>query len=94
MVLAAMQMDSRSARVVVLLFCACVLMQALGAPITLWNPSWSGDTLQTSVLEGFSIPPSIDPLWLVLQADALPAVVVHGRLLLRDLSLFHPPTIG
>lgn len=77
--------------VVILFLCICVVLQMLGVPVTLLNPSLSSDILGTSVLEGFSVPPApphLNPFSafvLVTQGHAS----VHMPLLASD--LFHPP---
>jgi hypothetical protein len=72
----------------ILLLCFCVMMQMLGVPITLWNPSemdTSGENL------GFSIPPTIPQLNLsiLLTRLQMSQQILHPPLLLH--TVFHPP---
>ena len=75
----------------VLFLCVCVILQMLGAPVTLLNPSASSDTLGTSVLEGFSVLPTLPDFVHSSQYISLPNVYpsVHAPLL--SSMLFHPP---
>jgi hypothetical protein len=77
--------------VAILLLCLCVVLQMLGVPVTLLGPSVTSDALGASVLEGFSLPPSLPGLALlpesVLVVDVHPTV--HGPILAS--ALFHPP---
>ena len=69
-------------------------MQALGAPITLWNPQTDGDTFTASVLEGFSIPPALS---IVIRPQSSPLQDFSPyRLQSAPLidSLFRPPAIS
>jgi hypothetical protein len=85
---------SRGIRTVVILFlCISVLMQMLGVPLTLLSPVLSLDTLGESVLEGFSIPPTVP---LVTRnsktgfvTDTQPSV--HVPILAS--AVFHPPLL-
>jgi hypothetical protein len=68
-------------------------MQMLGVPPTLLSPALDLDTLGESVLEGFSIPPTV-PLFIrssktVSVTDAQPSV--HVPILTS--ALFHPPLL-
>lgn len=76
---------------IIFMLCLCIVMQLLGAPITLLDPTESPDTLASSVLEGFSVPPTLFQLGLssesVLIGPALP--MVHVPVL--ESVLFHPP---
>jgi hypothetical protein len=75
----------------VMLLCLCVVMQMLGAPVTLLNPLDAADNLATSVMEGFSVPSSLPQLMLsgetVLVSQTQPSV--HVPVLAS--ALFHPP---
>lgn len=75
----------------VLFLCLCVILQVLGVPVTLLNPDDNADALAASVLEGFSVPPTLPELALssesVLLSDVHP--FVHVPLLTS--ALFHPP---
>ncbi len=74
-----------------MLLCLCVTMQALGAPITLWEPHGNDDLLGASILEGFSIP--ADLLTVVVSAPEWVAFdhlsFVRSAVVLHD--VFHPP---
>jgi hypothetical protein len=72
----------------ILLLCFCVVMQMLGVPVTLWNPSvtdTSGENL------GFSITPTIPQL----TEPILVATVEISRQYLHIFpplyTVFHPP---
>ena len=76
------------------MICLCIGMQALGAPITLWNPQTDGDTFTASVLEGFSIPPALS---IVIRPQSSPLQDFSPyRLQSAPLidSLFRPPAIS
>lgn len=85
---------SRGVRTVAVLFlCLSVIIQMLGVPPTLLSPALSLDTLGASVLEGFSIPPTVPQLMLssatVPVTDAQPSVHVP----ILSSTLFHPPVL-
>jgi hypothetical protein len=85
---------SKGFRTVVILFlCLSVFMQMLGVPVTFLSPALSPDTLGASVLEGFSIPPTMSQL--TFSAQTAPATEaqpsVHALVLAS--SLFHPPVL-
>ena len=46
-------------RLVIFLLCAGIVMQILGLPVTLLDPAASADALASSVLEGFTVPPTL-----------------------------------
>lgn len=79
--------------VVVMLLCVCVLLQMLGAPATLLNPSLSSDTLGASVLEGFTVPPT--RLSLDLSGESVPVSDVRPPVRVPVLASvpFHPPVL-
>lgn len=88
--------ESRTGRFclsVIMLLCLCVLLQMLGVPGTLLKPVDMSDALGASVLEGFSVPPTLLQLApsseFVLLADVHP--LVHGPIL--AFALFHPPVL-
>lgn len=88
------RIDSRGSRIAIIMFlCLCVIMQMLGAPVTLLSPSLASDTLGASVLEGFSVPPTVPQLTLssetVSVTDAQPSI--HVPILAS--ALFHPPVL-
>jgi len=74
-----------------LFLCLCVMMQMLGTPGTLLSPTLSSDIWGTSVLEGFSIPPT--PVRFTPSATEMAAA--EARLSLHSAMLafapFHPP---
>lgn len=78
---------------VVMVLCVCVLLQMLGTPVTLLNPSAFSDTLGASVLEGFTVPPAL--LSLDFSAESVPAPDVHPSVHIPLLSsmVFHPPVL-
>lgn len=77
--------------VAILLLCLCVFLQMLGVPVTLLGPSVSSDTLGASVLEGFSLPPSLPQLILLPESVIVREVppMVHVPILTS--AVFHPP---
>ncbi|MEO7862320.1 MAG: hypothetical protein ABIU05_18185 [Nitrospirales bacterium] len=85
---------SKGIRTVAILFlCLSVIMQMLGVPLTLLSPALSLDTLNESVLEGFSIPPTVP---LVTRSSKIGSVTdtqpsVHGPILAS--AVFHPPLL-
>lgn len=77
--------------IVILLLCLCVVLQMLGVPVTLLSPSVTSDILGASVLEGFSLPPTLPELALLADSVLVREVhpIVHVPLLAS--ALFHPP---
>ncbi len=77
--------------VVFLLLCLSIIVQMLGVPPTLLSPALSLDTVSESVLEGFSIPPTVPLITRSSQTafviDTQPSV--HGPILAS--AVFHPP---
>lgn len=78
-------------RLMVIVLCLCVTMQVLGAPVTLWFPSMTPDTVSASILEGFSIPPSLPQLDASSSGMLAHELTPCRRVSLVDHSLFHPP---
>ena len=83
---------SKGIRIVVFLFlCLSILIQMLGVSPTLLSPALSLDTVGESVLEGFSIPPTIPlvtrPSKTAFVIDTQPSV--HVPILAS--TVFHPP---
>ena len=76
---------------VVLWLCLSIVLQMLGAPGTLLTPTLSSDLLGSTILEGFSIPPSPIPFMPPAQPLLIrhPLVVPHVPLL--SSMPFHPP---
>ncbi len=76
---------------VILLLCLCVVLQMLGVPVTLLSPSVTSDTLGASVLEGFSLPPTLPELAQLPESVLVLEIhpIVHVPIL--AFTLFHPP---
>jgi hypothetical protein len=73
------------------LLCLCVTMQILGVPVSFWDMNEAKDLVESSLLEGFSLPSlgiavSVS-LYGSLNSPSPP--LEHDILLAR--SLFHPP---
>lgn len=69
----------------------CVIMQMLGAPVTLLSAGDTSDEFSESVLEGFSVPqmpPSLTRSSEFLSAVGLPQ---SAHLLVLASEQFHPP---
>jgi len=76
---------------VLALLCACVVVQMLGVPATLLDPAAASDTLGNSVLEGFSVPPSVIEIRPLTKAQPVTDILhVFTRPLLITVP-FHPP---
>ncbi len=77
--------------VIVIALCFCVMMQMLGAPVTLLSAADISDELAGSVLEGFSVPPARPRLAVfsvfTLVAESHPFVDVLAFATMP----FHPP---
>jgi hypothetical protein len=85
---------SRGVRTVVILFlCLAVIMQMLGVPSTLLSPALSLDTPGESVLEGFSIPPTVAQFILSSETVSVMDVQPSGPVLILASALFHPPVL-
>ena len=80
-----------SAVVVVLFLCVCVVLQMLGVPVTLLNPSDSSDALGGSVLEGFSVMPALPEMILFSRQGSFPNVCASAHVPILASALFHPP---
>ncbi len=90
----AARIDLRGARIAVIMFlCLCVIMQMLGAPITLLAPSVFFDTLGAAVLEGFSVLPTVPQL--TLSSEIVPVTDAQPSIHMPILAsvLFHPPVL-
>lgn len=81
----------RSLCVVALVLCLCVIMQMLGAPVTLLAAGDTSDEFSGSVLEGFSLPQTLSPL--TRSSESLSAVELPQSAYLFVLASqqFHPP---
>jgi hypothetical protein len=85
---------SRGVRTVVILFlCLSVIMQMLGVPVTLLSPALSLDTLDASVLEGFSIPPAVPQLTRSSETIPVTDAQPSGHVPILASTLFHPPVL-
>ena len=85
---------SKGVRTVVILFlCFSVIMQMLGVPVTLLSPALSLDTLDASVLEGFSIIATVPQL--TLPSDTVPVTDAQpsGPVPILASALFQPPVL-
>jgi hypothetical protein len=72
----------------ILLLCFCVVMQMLGVPVTLWNPSetdTSGENL------GFSILPTIPRLNLSILLTPVEMIQQNRHVPILFHTVFHPP---
>ena len=74
-----------------MLLCFFVLVQMLGAPITLLNPLEPADTQRVSILEGFSVPSSLPELASSFETATTPDVQPSVHLPVLASVLFHPP---
>jgi len=69
--------------------CMCVMMQMLGVPVTLLHAADVSDTIAASVLEGFSVPPTLPQLVLssesnpLTESDSLEYVMAFASMLFR-----------
>lgn len=83
----------RSQWVITLVLCLCVIMQMLGAPVTLLSAGDLSDEFSGPVLEGFSLPQTLAPL--TRSSESVSAVerprLAHLPLLPAE--QFHPPAI-
>jgi len=77
----------------VVLLCLCIVVQMLGAPMTLLVLEVAADAPAVSASEGFSIPSSLSQLTpsvdMVLATDEQPSTHV----LVLASKLFHPPVL-
>jgi hypothetical protein len=77
----------------VVLLCLSIVVQMLGAPMTLLSPGAAADAPAVSASEGFSIPSSLSQLTpsvdMVLATDEQPSTHV----LVLASTLFHPPVL-
>ena len=82
-------LSRRSVCVVALALCLCVIMQMLGAPVTLLHAAEVSDAIAASVLEGFSVPPTLPQLVLssesnpLTESDSLEYVMAFASMLFR-----------
>ncbi len=75
----------------ILLLCVGIMAQMLGAPVTLLNPAGSGNALGASLLEGFSVPPTLPHV--MLSSESVPVIERHpfGQVSGLVTVPFHPP---
>ena len=76
-----------------MLLCLFVLVQMLGAPITLLDPLEAADTQSASILEGFSVPTSLPQLTPVFKTDTVTDAPPSVHQPVLDSVLFHPPVL-
>jgi hypothetical protein len=74
------------------LLCLAVVMQMLGTPTSLWTLDFETDLVEASLLEGFSLPPSLVVLSPVLTAQRHLESTVRTHCLLLDVTLLRPPS--
>lgn len=74
-----------------MMVCACVLMQMLGVPATLWHFSPTPDAFSTSVSEGFSLPVSVPAIYATLVAFLPETIRQNPHSPLLNHALFRPP---
>jgi hypothetical protein len=73
------------------LLCFCVTMQILGVPISFWDMNESEDLVESSLLEGFSLPSLGIAISVSLHRSLYsPSPPLEHDILLAQ-SLFHPP---
>lgn len=77
----------------ILVLCACVMMQMLGVPATLWHSSALPDTFGASVFEGLSLPASTPLVYDELIALLPESIRQNPHIPLLAHSLFHPPVL-
>jgi len=71
--------------------CMCVMMQMLGVPVTLLHAADVSDTIAASVLEGFSVPPTLPQL--VMSSESNPCAEIDSLECVTAFAstLFRPP---
>ena len=77
--------------VVALVLCLCVVMQMLGAPVTLLSAGDISDEFSGSVLEGFSLPQALPPLTLSSESISAVELPQSAHLFVLASQQFHPP---
>jgi hypothetical protein len=87
------RLRERGLCVIALALCLCVIMQMLGAPVTLLSAGDTSDDFSGSVLEGFSLPQTRPPL--TRSSESVSAVERPrlAQLPILPAGLFHPPAI-
>lgn len=79
--------------VIALVLCFCVIMQMLGAPVTLLSAGDSSDEFAGSVLEGFAVPQMLSPMTLTPESIPVSEWPRSAHLLVLDSERFHPPAL-
>jgi hypothetical protein len=74
----------------IVMLCLCVIMQMLGSPGTLLNPTLSTDVFAPT-LEGFSIPPSLTHVMPFAHTIAVTETPKSFHVPVLAFTLFHPP---
>jgi hypothetical protein len=73
------------------LLCLCVTMQILGVPVSFWDMNETEDLVESSLLEGFSLPSTAPELSVSRYRKFYsPSPPLKYDILLAQ-SLFHPP---
>jgi hypothetical protein len=81
----------RSVFVLIGLLCFCVTMQILGVPISFWDMDETGDLVESSLLEGFSLPSVGTAISVSLHRSlSSPSPPLEYDIMLAQ-SFFHPP---
>ena len=84
-------LDRRKLLAVIMALCICVLIQLLGAPVTMLNAGDVSDTVVGSVLEGFSVPPTLPQLAVYSESTLVGHIQPFGHVPGFAVLLFHPP---
>jgi hypothetical protein len=79
--------------VIALALCLCVIMQMLGAPVTLLSVEDPSDYFSGSVLEGFSLPQMLSPLTRSSESVSVVERPRPAHLLVLASEQFHPPAM-
>lgn len=81
----------RSVCVVAMALCLCIVMQMLGAPVTLLAAGDTSDEFSESVLEGFSLPQMLPSLTRPSESLSAAGLPQSAHLLVPASVQFHPP---
>jgi len=76
-----------------MLLCICIMVQMLGVPVTLLLPFANSDAHEASLLEGFSVPPSLPHLTFSSESVPLIEIPATGRAPVLASVPFHPPVV-
>lgn len=79
--------------IIALALCLCVIMQMLGAPVTLLSAGDNSDEFAGSVLEGFAVPQKLSPLMLTPESIPVSEWPRSAHLPVLDSEQFHPPAV-